>query len=410
MSIYEESKELIPGGVNSPVRAMGDLGIEPPFVKEAKGANFVTEEGVEYLDFCMSWGALLFGHAPEFIKRVVKKQVDLGTSYGIPTKQELTFAQKITSLIPSIEKVRLVNSGTEATMSALRLARGFTGRKLIVKFDGCYHGHSDSLLVSAGSGVANLAGSFSAGVPDEIVSQTISIPYNDLTAIKSLFEKRGSEIAAVIVEPVAGNMGLVVPALEWLQELRYLTKKSDSLLIFDEVISGFRVSSGGAQKLFNITPDLTCIGKIAGGGFPLAAFGGKKEIMDRLAPLGDVYQAGTLSGNPIAVAAGVAVLDQIIDNSEMYNEMGSLVSEFAIEFNKKYSTKRVVSLGSAFTIFHSNNRVVNFEDAQKQDSSKFKEFWLKAYKSGIYLPPSMFETSFISTQHSQSDLEKLLSI
>lgn len=409
MSNFKKAQNVIPGGVNSPVRALGSLGVEPPFVKSAKGQFFTAESEETYLDFCMSWGALLFGHSYEPVVHAVREAIVDGTSYGIPTKKETELAEKICAMVPSIEKVRLVSSGTEAGMSAIRLARGFTKRPIIVKFDGCYHGHSDSLLVSAGSGVSELPQSFSAGVPNGIIENTISIPYNDINAITKLFKEKGTEIAGVIVEPVAGNMGLVVPEEAWLQELRKLTAAHDSLLIFDEVISGFRVAPGGAQELFDITPDLTCLGKIVGGGFPVAAFGGKAEIMDHMAPLGDVYQAGTLSGNPIAVTAGLTMLNEIDRNRGFYETSADLVKDFAAEAANRFDGY-ISYCGSMFTIFHTPNPVRNAADAHSQDESSFKKLWLNAYENNIYLPPSMFETAFISLAHSGKDLEKMLRI
>lgn len=407
--LFEDAQKHIAGGVNSPIRAFKGLGIPPVFIKKGFGKKITDSEGNQYTDYCLSWGALLLGHANPIINEAVIEALRNGTSFGAPTEQETEYAKMIKSFYPSIEKLRLVNSGTEAVMSAIRLSRGFTGRDKIIKFDGCYHGHSDSLLVNAGSGVAENKSASSKGVPDSFVENTISIPFNNPEILKSVIEKEYRNIACVIVEPVPANMGLILPDNQFLETLRKITLQYGIVLIFDEVISGFRVSPGGVQEYYSIKPDLTILGKIAGGGMPLGVFGGKSDIMNCLSPDGEVYQAGTLSGNPIAVASGLAVLKYINDNRNIYTIMSKAVTAFSESVTNKTGLT-VNSIGSAFTIFHTNKPVRNFEEARKQDLGSFKSKFINFLQNGIYMPCSMYETAFISIEHDEKDLEKVVSL
>jgi len=393
------------GGVNSPVRAFKAVGGEPFFVARAKGARIFDDHGRAYLDFVMSWGPHILGHGHPALLQAIKKTAERGTSFGAPTWQEVELAKLIKTAFPSIEKVRLVSSGTEAVMSAVRLARGFTGKKKIIKFNGCYHGHSDSLLVKAGSGGATLGIPDSKGVPEELAQLTISLPYNKIQPVEKAFHSGG--IACVIVEPIAGNMGLVPPAEGFLKALRELSRRHGALLIFDEVISGFRASFGGAQRLFGIKPDLTCLGKILGGGMPLGAFGGRAEIMNRLAPLGDVYQAGTLSGNPLATALGIAMLKRL-RSGKIYRELEKKTALFAeplreLVRQKKYPV-RVNYMGSLFTVFFTSEPVRDYATAKTSDTARYAEFFRALLKKGIYFPPSQFECCFVSAAHSAKDM------
>jgi len=405
-NLFNEAKKYIAGGVNSPVRAFKSIGIDPVFIESAKGKNLNTADGRQLLDFCLSWGPMILGHAHPVVINAVAEALEKGTSFGSPTKIETELAKLICNAFDSIDKVRFVSSGTEAVMSAIRLARGFTGKNKILKFDGCYHGHSDSLLVAAGSGVAGIAKSTSSGVPEDIIRNTISIPFNNEKIFCEAVEKNAKELAAVIVEPAPGNMGVVLPKPGFLQTLRKVTAEHGIVLIFDEVITGFRLTFGGAQHVFNVQPDMTILGKIIGGGFPVGAFGSKKEIMDCLAPDGNVYQAGTLSGNPVAMAAGKATLQFLSKNSEKYEKMDEIVSNFAKNW-KKTSKKTINHFGSMFTIFHTERPVTNFVEAQIQNSEEFRKFYIEKLEKGIYLPPSMFETAFISTKHTIDDLNLL---
>ncbi len=406
-NLFEEAKKYIAGGVNSPVRAFKSIGIDPVFIQSAKGKYLKTADGRQLLDFCLSWGPMILGHAPPVVVKAVTEALEKGTSFGTPTEAETQLAKIICGAFDSIDKVRLVSSGTEAVMSAIRLARGFTGKDIILKFDGCYHGHSDSLLVAAGSGVAGIAKSTSSGVPDDIIRNTISIPFNDEKTFQETVEKNAQKIAAVIVEPVPGNMGVVLPNPGFLQMLRKVTSENGIVLIFDEVITGFRLTFGGAQHVFDVQPDMTILGKIIGGGFPVGAFGGKKEIMDCLAPDGNVYQAGTLSGNPVAMAAGKATLQFLSKNRQIYTKTEEIVNNFAKNW-KKTSKNTINFKSSMFTIFHTESPVTNFEEAQNQDLNSFRKFFLEKLEKGIYLPPSMFETAFISSEHTIEDLNLLL--
>ncbi|MFA6335846.1 MAG: glutamate-1-semialdehyde 2,1-aminomutase [Bacteroidales bacterium] len=406
---YNEALKYIPGGVNSPVRALKSVGTSPLFIRNADGTTLTDIDGNKFTDFCLSWGVFILGHNHKIVNQAIIKAVKNGSSYGIPSLQETALAKLVTETVPSIEKVRFVNSGTEAVMSAIRVARGFTKKNLIIKFDGCYHGHADHLLVAAGSGVAKLSASSSDGVPAEFTKYTLSLPYNDIGSVKTVFEKLDEYIAAVIIEPVAANMGVIVPKQGFLQELRNITKKYGSLLIFDEVITGYRLSLGGAQKLFGITPDLSTFGKIIGGGFPAAAFGGRADIMDVLAPDGPVYQAGTLSGNPVAMSAGIQTL-QLLQKPDFYTNLESKSNQFIDELKYIIKGKDIVlnNIGSMFTLFFSNSEIKNFEDVKKCDTERFNKFYRKLLNKNIYFSPSQFETNFISAAHTEKQLENTL--
>jgi len=406
---FEEASKYIPGGVNSPVRALKSVGASPLFIRKANGTTLTDIDGNQFTDFCLSWGVFILGHNHKIISKAVKKAVDQGTSYGIPTLQETQLAKLVTESIPSLEKVRFVNSGTEAMMSAVRIARGFTKRDIVVKFDGCYHGHADHLLVSAGSGVANLSSSSSDGVPADFTKYTLSLPYNDIAAVKTVFEKFGKDIAAVIIEPVAANMGVIVPDIQFLTDLRTITTKYGALLIFDEVITGFRLSLGGAQKRFDIKPDLSAFGKIMGGGFPAAAFGGRADIMDILAPDGPVYQAGTLSGNPIAMTAGIETV-QLLQQPGFYSDLETKSLNFITELKDLIRGKDIVinHIGSMFTLFFTDGEIRNFEDVRKTDQVRFGAFFRKLLDQHIYFSPSQFESNFISAAHTDKQLDKTL--
>ncbi len=406
-SLFTQANKVIPGGVNSPVRAFKGLGIDPIFIDRGQGSRIVDTQGQSYLDFCLSWGALITGHAHPEIINAVSAALLKGTSFGAPTILETQMATLVCDLVPSIEKVRFVSSGTEAVMTALRLARGFTRRQKIIKFDGCYHGHSDAMLAEAGSGVADLPLSSSQGVSECVTADTLSLPYNDIGAFESLIAQSADQVAAVIMEPVPANMGLVVPHEGYLARIRELTQYYGIILIFDEVITGFRLGLGGAQEYFGVYPDLTCLGKIIGGGFPVGAVGGRSDIMCQLAPLGPVYQAGTLSGNPIAMTAGLSTLRYLATHSHIYKDLESRVTQFADAWRKS-SPLTITSLGSMFTIFNTSQAVNNFSDAKKQDFALFKKRFLEYVNKGMYTPPSMFETSFISTEHTYEDLRQLL--
>ncbi len=407
--LFEQAQRLIPGGVNSPVRAFRGVGGTPLFIEKGKGAYIWDVDNQKYLDFVMSWGPLILGHANPKIIQAISSEAKKGTSFGAPTKKEIELAELIKLAFPSIEKVRLVSSGTEAAMSAIRLARGVTGKKKILKCDGCYHGHADSLLVKAGSGGATFGVPDSAGVPEELASLTISIPYNDFEALEEALKKFGSDIACFILEPVPANMGVVLPKANYLKRVRDLTTQHGIILIFDEVISGFRLSFGGAQEYFGIDADLTCLGKIVGGGLPIGAFGGKKYLMDELAPLGKVYQAGTLSGNPIATACGIATLKQL-KNKKIYkilNEKSETFYSLITQGIKKSSLPvQLNSLGSCFTIFFSSKPVTDFKSAMASDTKKFAAYFHTLLSRYIYMAPSQFEAGFISTEHSKKELKE----
>lgn len=406
---YNEASRYIPGGVNSPVRALKSVGATPIFVKKAKGAIITDLDRKQYIDYCLSWGVFIHGHKHPAINKVAKKAIGRGSSYGIPTTAETDLARLVSEAVPSIEKVRFVSSGTEAVMSAIRLARAYTKRTIVVKFDGCYHGHADHLLVAAGSGVASLQQSSSEGVPADFTKHTISLPFNNIERIKALFAEKGEQIAAIITEPVPANMGVVLPHDNFLQQLREITKRYGSLLIFDEVITGFRLSLGGAQQCFNLKPDLTTLGKIVGGGFPAAAFGGRAEIMDLLAPNGLVYQAGTLSGNPVAMAAGSQAIG-LLHSEGFYDSLHQTSQWFFHQIKEIIKDKPIVlnHFGSMFTLFFSEKKVSNFEDVKQSDTARFASFYRSMLKQGIYLSPSPFEASFLSAAHTDKQLESTL--
>jgi glutamate-1-semialdehyde 2,1-aminomutase len=403
--LYRRALDVIPGGVNSPVRAMRAVGLEEPFfVRRGDGAYLEDVDGNRYVDWVMSWGPLLFGHADAETIDSVRAAVERGTSFGAPTETEVELAAEIVDAVPSVEKVRLVSSGTEAAMSAIRLARGFTSRDRIVKFAGCYHGHVDALLASAGSGVATLALPSTPGVPQTVTGNTIVCPYNDVDAAAAAVAQYGEGLAAIIVEPVAGNMGVVPPEPGYLEALRRLCDASGALLVFDEVITGFRVARGGAQELYGVTPDLTILGKIVGGGLPLAAFGGRAEVMDRLAPSGDVYQAGTLSGNPLATAAGLAVLRRLRD-PRVYDELERRAARLEAGLAPHGRFQRV---GAMATLFMTDRRVRDFEDAQSCDTERYAALFRHLLARDVYIAPSQFEAMFVSLAHGDEEIDRTL--
>lgn len=408
---FRRAKEIIPGGVNSPVRACLSVGCDPVFISKANGSKIYDVDGNCYLDYIGSWGPMILGHAHPEVILSLKEALQNGTSFGAPTPYEIKLAELIIKAVPSIEMVRLTSSGTEATMSAVRLARAFTGRKKIMKCDGCYHGHGDSFLVKAGSGIATLNIPGSPGVPEEITSQTISIPFNDFDALEEVLKKEGEQIACFILEPVPGNMGVVLPKENYLAQVRKLTRDYNIILIFDEVISGFRMSWGGAQEVYGINPDLTCLGKIIGGGLPVGAYGGRKDIMSRIAPEGDVYQAGTLSGNPLAVTAGITTLS-LLSQRDIYRnleEKGAHLEKGLQALSEKYAIPAQINrAGSLLTLFFTPDAVVDFKSALKSDTSQFSRFYNLMLNEGIYLPPSQFEALFISIAHSREDLDNTL--
>ncbi len=408
---YEAANKVIPGGVNSPVRAFRAVGDYPIFIESGQGAHVTDIDGNELIDFICSWGPLIFGHNDPVVQEAVMSAVQKGTTFGMPTEIETLMAEKIVELIPSIEKVRMVSSGTEATMSALRLARGYTGRDKIVKCGGCYHGHADHLLIQAGSGALTFGVPSSQGVPENIAHETLTATYNDIDSFKALFAEYQNEIAAVIIEPIPGNMGLILPEEGFLEALRELTKENGSLLIFDEVISGFRASLGGAQKRFGIMPDLTCLGKIIGGGLPVGAFGGRADIMDHLAPVGDVYQAGTLSGNPLAMKAGYTTLCEL-QKRNPYADLDArakrLKEGLAAAADAHGVRATINQVGSLLTVFFTDCPVHTYEDAQTSSVDQYRIFFQALLAEGIHLPPSQFECWFISTAHTDADIEKTI--
>jgi glutamate-1-semialdehyde 2,1-aminomutase len=401
--LFERAQKAIPGGVNSPVRAWRGVGGSPAFVARGQGSHVFDADGNEYIDYVGSWGPLLLGHRHPAILAAIEEALTRGTSFGAPTEQEIELAETIRDMVPSMELVRLVNSGTEATMSALRVARGFTGRDLTVKFEGCYHGHVDSLLVKAGSGVATLGLPDSPGVPKGFSDTTISLPLNNVEALERTFEVHGSKIAAVIVEPVCGNMGCIPPVAGFLEALRSVTAKHDALLIFDEVMTGFRVAAGGAQELYGIQPDMTTLGKVIGGGLPIAAYGGRRDIMEHVAPSGPIYQAGTLSGNPLAVSAGLAMLRYIQANPGIYGAFDSVTAALAAAAPKGVTVNRV---GSMMTWFFTPAPVTDYDTAKHSETGRFKRFFHAMIERGIYLPPSQFEALFVSAVHSDYDVAR----
>ncbi len=398
---FERAQARIPGGVNSPVRAFRSVGGVPRFIARGEGSRIFDVDGNSYIDYVCSWGPLLLGHSPAPVIEALRDAIEGGTSFGAPTEREVELAELIAKAMPSMQMMRLVNSGTEATMSALRLARGFTGRDLTVKFEGCYHGHVDSLLVKAGSGMATLGIADTAGVPKAFAETTIALPFNSIAAVEKVFAERGDKIAAVIVEPIVGNMGCVPPVAGYLEALRDLTTRHGAVLIFDEVMTGFRVALGGAQQLYGIQPDLTTIGKVIGGGLPLAAYGGRADIMRKIAPLGPVYQAGTLSGNPLAVAAGLAMLRHLIAHPEVYETLEARSAQLTAFTPPGVTINRV---GSMFTFFFGEGPVTDWEAAKRCDTARFAKFFHFMLERGVYLAPSQFEAGFVSAAHSEEDI------
>ena len=410
-TMLRRARRLIPGGVNSPVRAGKSVGIDPPFIAGAHGSTIRDVDGKDYIDYVGSWGPMILGHAHPEVVEAIEQRLPLGTSYGAPTELEIDMAALIVDMVPSIDMVRMVNSGTEATMSAVRLARGYTGRETLIKFDGCYHGHADCLLVSAGSGLATLGIPGSPGVPRDCARHTLSLPFNDLDAVHRAFREFGSGIAAVIVEPIPGNMGVVIPGEGFLEGLREITSDNGSLLIFDEVINGFRVGPGGAQERYGITPDLTCLGKIIGGGLPVGAYGGSEEIMARMAPEGDIYQAGTLSGNPLAMAAGCATLTVLKDTNpyeELEAKADMLFSGLAAAADAAGVPVVVNRAGSMGSLFFTREPVTDFASAGKSDQGLFRAYYRHMLEQGVYLAPSPFETTFLSTAHDTESIRRTI--
>lgn len=405
---FKEAVNLMPGGVNSPVRAFKSVNAEPIFIESGEGAIIRDIDGNEYIDYVLSWGPLILGHSHPEVVKAIQEQAAKGTSFGAPTVLENKLAKIVIERVPSVEMVRFVSSGTEATMAALRLARGYTGRNIIMKFEGSYHGHGDSLLIKAGSGVATLGLPDSPGVPADVAKNTTTVPYNDLEAVKATFEKLGDNIAAVIVEPVAGNMGVVPPKPGFLEGLREITKQYGALLIFDEVMTGFRVDYHCAQGYYGIDPDLTCLGKVVGGGLPVGAYAGKREIMEKVAPSGPVYQAGTLSGNPLAMTAGIETLSRLTPESyDYFKKLGDQLEAGIREAATKYNIPHTINrAGSMIGLFLTNEDVVDFKSAQTSDLTLFAEFYRLMLEEGIYLPPSQFEGLFISTAHTEEHIAK----
>jgi glutamate-1-semialdehyde 2,1-aminomutase len=400
-ALFARAQKAIPGGVNSPVRAFRSVGGPPPFIVRGQGSRIWDADGNQYIDYVGSWGPLLLGHRHPDIVRAVEEALARGTSFGAPTEAETELAEAIREAVPSMELVRLVNSGTEATMSAIRLARGFTGRDLTVKFEGCYHGHVDSLLVKAGSGVATLGLADTAGVPKSFADTTIALPFNSVEAVARAFDTHPDRIASIIVEPVVGNMGCVGPAPGFLEALREITTRYGALLIFDEVMTGFRVSFGGAQQLYGIRPDLTTLGKVIGGGLPIGAYGGRADVMAKIAPLGPVYQAGTLSGNPLAVSAGLAMLRHLSGHPEVYKELERRTACLVADMPKDVTVNRA---GSMFTLFFNQGPVTDFESAKRSDTKQFAEYYHFMLERGVYLAPSQFEAAFVSAAHTDEDI------
>ncbi len=408
---YKEAVDLLPGGVNSPVRAFKSVGMSPIFMESGKGSKITDIDGNEYIDYVLSWGPLILGHADDNVVKKLQEATMKGTSFGAPTTLENELAKMVIDRVPSVEMVRMVNSGTEATMSALRLARGYTGRSKILKFEGNYHGHGDSLLIKAGSGVATLGLPDSPGVPESVAKQTITVPYNDTKSVKAAFEAYGDDIAAVIVEPVSGNMGVVPPHESFLHDLRSITTEYGSLLIIDEVMTGFRVGYNCAQGYYNVDADITCLGKVIGGGLPVGAYGGKREIMEHIAPAGNIYQAGTLSGNPLAMVAGLATLGALseADYEEMNKKVDRLIKGYREAADKNNIPLQINRAGSMMGVFFTDEPVTNFEQAQTSDLQLFKKYYQGMIEEGIFLPPSQFEGLFMSTAHTDKDIDDTIS-
>ena len=411
ITLYGKALKMIPGGVNSPVRAFKAIGIPPSFIERAKGSKIWDVDGNEYIDYVGSWGPMILGHAHPKVMEALKRVIPKGTSFGAPTRLEVELATKVMKAFPSIELVRMVSSGTEAVLSAIRLARGYTRRDKILKFEGCYHGHGDSLLVKAGSGATTFSIPDSLGVPEDLVKHTLTAPYNNLESVKALVGQYSDQIACIIVEPIAGNMGVVLPENGFLEGLRRICDEKGIILLFDEVISGFRVAYGGAQELYKIKADLTCLGKIIGGGLPVGAYGGKEEIMEKVAPLGGVYQAGTLSGNPLAMTAGIETLE-LLKSKKAYEDLEKKTSYLA-ENISKIAEERGIPLcinhiTGMFTLFFTEGPVRDYPSAKKSDTRRFAQFFIEMMEQGIYLPPSQFEACFVSLAHTQKDLDKTI--
>jgi glutamate-1-semialdehyde 2,1-aminomutase len=401
--LFRRAQAVIPGGVNSPVRAYRSVGGDPPFIARGEGAHIIDVDGNRYIDYVGSWGPLLLGHRHPAVLAALQRALEIGTSFGAPTEQEIDLAEAIRDAFPSMEMVRLVNSGTEATMSAIRVARGFTGRDLTVKFEGCYHGHVDSLLVKAGSGMATLGLPDTQGVPKPFCDTTIALPFNSTAAVEDAFRAHGDRVAAIIVEPVVGNMGCVPPLPGFLESLRQIATRYGALLIFDEVMTGFRVAFGGAQQRFAIRPDMTTLGKVIGGGLPVGAYGGRSDIMNKVAPVGPVYQAGTLSGNPLAVAAGLAMLRELKAHPEIYDQLETRAAALCAAAPAGITVNRV---GSMFTFFFTDRPVTDYESAKLSDTARFGRFFRGMLDRGIYLAPSQFEAAFVSAAHSAEDIQQ----
>jgi glutamate-1-semialdehyde 2,1-aminomutase len=409
--LFAEAQQYIPGGVNSPVRAFKSVGGNPVYIAKGEGSRVVDVDGNTYIDYIGSWGPLILGHAHPKVLAAIQEAAALGTSFGAPTERETEMAKLVCEIVPSVEVVRMVNSGTEATMSALRLARGYTKRNKIMKFEGCYHGHADSLLIKAGSGVATLGLPDSPGVPEATAINTITVPYNDLESVKMAFEAFGDDLAAVIVEPVAGNMGVVPPQPGFLQGLREITQRYGTLLIFDEVMTGFRVARGGAQELYGITPDLTTMGKVIGGGLPVGAYGGRRDIMLQIAPAGPIYQAGTLSGNPLAMAAGLTTLRELGQEGvyERLEALSARLAEGLADNARKLGIPHTVNrVGSMVCLFFTETPVVNYETAKTSDLERFSKYFRHLLEEGVMIPPSQFEGMFVSLAHTEADIERTI--
>ncbi|WP_027362330.1 glutamate-1-semialdehyde 2,1-aminomutase [Desulfospira joergensenii] len=408
-TLFAEARELIPGGVNSPVRACGSVGGQPVFIEKGDKSRLYDADGNTYIDYVLSWGPLILGHRPPQVIKALEEVLETGTSFGAPTELETRLAALVRDMVPSLDMVRMVNSGTEATMSAVRLARGYTGRDIIIKFDGCYHGHADTLLVAAGSGIATLGIPGSPGVPDAVIKNTLSLTYNDREGFARVMEEMGDKVACVILEPVAGNMGMVRPVEGFLESLRELTARHGALLIFDEVMTGFRVDKGSAQGLFNITPDLSCFGKVIGGGLPVGAYGGRKEIMEGIAPTGSIYQAGTLSGNPLAMAAGIATLTALREEGvyeALEQKAHTLMSGFKAAADQAGIPFQSGSVGSMAGFFFTDRAVHNFDDAKTCNLNRFAAFYRGMLEQGVYLAPSQFEACFVSLAHTDPDIQE----
>ena len=409
--LFQKACKVMPGGVNSPVRAFKSVGGNPLFVKKASGSKIWDVDGNKYIDYVASWGPLIFGHAHPQIVDALKRQAELGTSYGASTELEIELAEQVVSLVPSLEIVRMVNSGTEAVMSAIRLARGVTERDKIVKFEGCYHGHVDSMLVKAGSGLASLGIPECPGIVEDLAKNTLTLPFNNVKKVKELFAVEGNNIAGIIVEPIGGNMGVVPPKKGFLETLREVTTEAGAILIFDEVMTGFRVALGGAQSLYNVCPDLTCLGKVIGGGLPVGAYGGSKKLMDNIAPTGSIYQAGTLSGNPLAMTAGIEML-KLLSMPSVYDDLEykseKLCTGYKLNIEKLGIAARFTRVGSMFSMFFTDQDIVDFESAKSSDTHFFQSYFTALLEEGVYIAPSQFEAGFMSAVHTDEEIERTI--